>query len=86
VVFFSSADYRSSARAHVARRDDRVWKVRPKLEQVEDWRAYPAAGLDPTDLEMVGRHLRSERPPGSRYFVESLETRTGRVPAPRVQQ
>jgi len=73
----------SSARAHVTRRDDRLVKVKPMLERVEDWREYLGAGLDTTDLEVIRRHLRSGRPLGSRDFVESLEARTGRALAPQ---
>jgi len=64
-VFCSSADYWSSARAHVTRRDDGLAKVKPLLERVVDWRARFPAGLDPADLEMARRHLRSGRPLGA---------------------
>ena len=73
----------SSARAHVAGKDDRLVKVKPMLERVDDWREYLGAGLDGIELDMVRRHIRSGRPLGSPGFVESLEARTGRTLAPR---
>lgn len=73
----------SSARAHVVGKDDRLVKVKPMLERIDDWREYLEAGLDGIDLDVIRRHIRSGRPLGSPGFVESLEARTGRTLAPR---
>ncbi len=69
----------SSARAHLAGRDDGVVSVGPLLELIDNWKKFLAAGLDDDVLETVRRHERTGRPLGSPDFVEALEARTGRT-------
>jgi len=72
----------SSARAHIAGKNDRLVKVKPMLQRVEDWRGYLDSGLDGIDLDIVRRHIRTGRPLGSSDFIQSLEASTGRSLAP----
>ncbi len=72
----------SSARAHLAGRDDGVVAVAPLRALVPDWAAYLAGGLEPETLEAIRRHTQSGRPLGSAHFVERLEVRLGRVLKP----
>ena len=68
----------SSARAHLAGRDDALVAVAPLLELVPDWRAFLAGGLEDDALEAIRRHARTGRPLGTPAFLEDLEARLGR--------
>ncbi len=68
----------SSARAHLAGKDDALVAAAPLLALAPDWKAYLAEGLGQEDLEALRRHARTGRPLGSERFVESLEARLGR--------
>lgn len=68
----------SSARAHLARRDDGVVAVRPLLDLAPDWKRFLRAGLEPEDLETIRAHERTGRPLGGERFVARLEARLGR--------
>jgi putative transposase len=72
----------SSARAHLAGRDDALVQVAPLLELVGDWRAFLAGGLEDEALEALRRHTRTGRPLGSAAFLERLEARLGRALRP----
>jgi putative transposase len=83
----------SSARAHLAGKDDRLARVRPLLDMVGDWREFLRRG----DSEEAGlakeirRHERTGRPLGDNGFVEGLEKALGRVlrrqrPGPKPRQ
>ncbi len=69
----------SSAAAHVAGEDDRLVRVAPMLERVDDWRAFLAEGLAIEEAEEIRRHERTGRPMGSDSFVTRLEGLLGRV-------
>ncbi len=69
----------SSARAHLAGRDDGPVRVAPLLDLVADWRIFPAGGVDAGELAAIHRHSRTGRPLGSDAFVEALESRLGRA-------
>ncbi len=69
----------SSARAHLAGRDDRLVKVAPLLEIIGDWAAFLEGGLDGGDRAALQRHERTGRPLGDKDFVERLETALGRT-------
>ena len=73
----------SSARAHLAGRDDDLVKADPLLERVPDWKAHLAEGLDDDRLEALRRHARTGRPLGAAPWVKRLEKRLGRPLAPR---
>jgi putative transposase len=66
----------SSARAHLKRKNDRLVKVKPLLEMVDDWREYLYE--DEEAWELIRRHERTGRPLGSSAFVAGLEKKTGR--------
>ena len=73
----------SSARAHLAGRDDALVTVAPLLERVGDWRAFLAAGVSDDALEAIRRHERTGRPLGGQAFVAALEAALGRTLGPR---
>jgi putative transposase len=73
----------SSARAHLAGRDDALVQVAPLLELVSDWGSYLREPV-PGDLcERLHAHLRTGRPLGSEGFLKDLERRLGRPLRPR---
>ena len=73
----------SSARAHLAGRDDGVAKVAPLLDRVGDWPALLAAGLSEAEHRAIRAGERTGRPLGSADFVAGLERRLGRALARR---
>lgn len=76
-------DYRwSSARAHLAGRDDRLVKAAPLLERVGDWRTFLSGGENAEAAAELERHLSTGRPLGDADFVRRLEVRLGRTLAP----
>ena len=68
----------SSARAHLAGRDDRLVKAGPLLDMVGDWAAFLAGGLGEDEGSVRRKHERSGRPLGGAGFIERLETELGR--------
>ena len=66
----------SSCRAHLAKKDGRLVKVKPLYEMVDDWREYLYENEEAWDL--IRRHERTGRPLGSPRFVADLEEMTGR--------
>jgi len=68
----------SSARAHLAGKDDALVAAAPLLALAPDWTAFLAEGLDEDNLEALRRHARTGRPLGSERFVEGLEALLGR--------
>ena len=68
----------SSARAHLAGRDDGLVRVAPLLDLVPDWRGFLAQGLDENDREAIRKSERTGRPLGADRFVKRLERRLGR--------
>ncbi|MEW6359983.1 MAG: transposase, partial [Planctomycetota bacterium] len=78
----------SSVSAHVAGADDRLVKVKPLLDRVEDWSGFLSGDVDGDDVELLRRHERTGRPLGSASFVHRLEVALGRIlhrrrPGPR---
>jgi putative transposase len=71
----------SSARAHLAGKDDGLAKVSPLLEMVGDWKTF-LAGANEDLLNDIRKHERSGRPLGSEEFVESLEADLNRTLKP----
>ena len=69
----------SSARAHLAGRDDRVVRAKPLLDRADDWRAFLAEPLTEAEREAVRAHESTGRPLGSPAFVSRLEKRLGRT-------
>jgi len=73
-------DYRwSSARAHLAGRDDEVVRVKPLLDRVDDWRSFLGKPLTEDERELIRAHESTGRPLGSSVFVGRLEKRLGRT-------
>lgn len=69
----------SSARAHLAGRDDALVKVRPLLEAMGDWREYLEARPAEALVKAMRRHEGTGRPLGSAGFVKKLEHMVGRA-------
>lgn len=73
----------SSARAHLAGRDDGVVAVAPLLALAPDWKAFLAAGLGEAEAEAIRAGERTGRPLGGARFTARLERRLGRTLARR---
>lgn len=73
----------SSARAHLAGRDDALVRSAPLLEQVRSWRSFLAEGTSEEERKAVRAHESTGRPLGSPAFVARLEKRLGRTLARR---
>jgi len=71
-------DYRwSSARAHLAGKDDGLVKVKPMLDRAGDWAALLASG-DQALFDDIRMHERTGRPLGKESFVERISHLLGR--------
>jgi putative transposase len=68
----------SSARAHLAGRDDLLVTVRPLLQLAPDWLAFVEDADPPKFAELVHSHASTGRPLGSNSFIEGLEQRLHR--------
>ena len=76
----------SSARAHLAGKDDALVRVAPLLARAADWRAFLARGLDEGALEAIRARERSGHPLGGDAFFKSLaETPRPRRQAPQTR-
>ena len=73
----------SSARAHLAGRDDGLAQAAPLIERAGDWRHFLDGGIETAALEEIRRHERTGRPLGGADFVAGLEARLGRPLLPR---
>jgi putative transposase len=78
----------SSARAHLSGADDRLVRMRPMLEMVDDWESFLLKDSEEEEVELLRSHERTGRPLGAKVFVQTLEKATGRVlhrqrPGPR---
>ena len=69
----------SSARAHLAGKDDGLVRMQPLLDQVGDWAGFLEAGLSEAEHAAIRAGERTGRPLGSPEFVADLEQRLGRV-------
>ncbi len=80
----TARDWRwSSARAHLAGRDDGLVEVAPLLERVGDWQAFLRGGVAAAELAAIRGGERTGRPLGAPDFVARLEALTGRTLARR---
>ena len=71
-------DYRwSSARAHLAGKNDILVKVQPMLDRVENWSELLASG-DQASFDELRMHERTGRPLGQDSFVERMSLLAGR--------
>jgi len=73
----------SSARAHLAGRDDRLVKVAPLLAMIADWNAFLQSAVPEEELRQIRRHGRTGRPLGDETFLGRLEGLVGRVLKPQ---
>jgi len=69
----------SSARAHLARRDDGLVEAAPLSALVGDWAAFLAEGIDAPALAAIRAGERTGRPLGDARFVAALERDLGRT-------
>ena len=69
----------SSARAHLARRDDELVTVGPLLERLGDFRAFLGGEEDQQATRAVRRGESTGRPAGSNDWLLELERSTGRT-------
>ncbi|MDQ6966591.1 MAG: transposase [Mariprofundaceae bacterium] len=77
-------DYQwSSARAHLAGKDDKLVQVTPMLDRVNDWRSYLESDLDESTKEVFRMHGRTGRPLGDETFLQHLEQLAGRMLRPQ---
>jgi putative transposase len=73
----------SSARAHLAGRDDCLVKVAPLLAMLPDWNAFLQSAVPEEEVRDLRRHARTGRPLGDETFVGRLEQMVGRVLKPQ---
>ena len=74
----------SSAAAHVLGEDDKLIKVKPMLDLVNNWLAYLSDANEPLEAhENIKRHTRTGRPLGTDAFVTKMEMISGRSLAPK---
>ena len=77
-------EYRwSSARAHVAGKDDALVTVQPLLDRFGEWLAFLASGLSEAETAQLRSHERTGRPLGPPAFVDRLERILRRVLKPQ---
>jgi len=63
----------SSAAAHTLGRDDRLVKVSPLLELVDDWGRFISGQIAERDVSLLRKHERTGRPLGAESFIDGLE-------------
>ncbi len=73
----------SSARAHLAGRDDQLVRVAPLLAMIPDWSAFLASAVPEEQIRDIRRHGRTGRPLGDENFVARLEETAGRALKPQ---
>lgn len=73
----------SSARAHLAGRDDCLVHVAPLLAMIGNWKAFLQSDVSEEELRAIRRHGRIGRPLGDETFVGRLEELVGRVLKPQ---
>jgi putative transposase len=60
----------SSARAHLAGKDDLLVKVAPLLKMIVDWEAFLRSAMPEGELRDIRRHSRTGRPLGDETFLD----------------
>ncbi len=73
----------SSARAHLAGRDDKLVQTQPLLDRVGDFASFLAQGEDPAAFQALRTPETTGRPLGNEAFVQGLERILGRPLARR---
>jgi putative transposase len=73
----------SSARAHLAGRDDQLVRVAPLLAMIPDWCAFLNSAMPAEELRDIRQHTRTGRPLGNETFLDRLEGMIGRILKPQ---
>jgi len=68
----------SSAAAHILGREDRLFKVAPLLELIDDWGEFVGRQIPERDVSLLRRHERTGRPLGGKSFIDRLERELSR--------
>ncbi len=68
----------SSVHAHLDSNDDELVSVKPMLEKYPNWTDYLEESQSTEMLQEVRKHTRTGRPLGSKNFIDTLESLTGR--------
>ena len=64
--------------AHILGREDRLAKVFPLLELVDDWEEFIGRQVQERDISLRRRHERTGRPLGGKSFIGKLEQELSR--------
>jgi len=75
----------SSVKAHLSGKDDKLVKVAPMLNRVENWQAYLESDLDEKTINTLKMHSKTGRPLGDDPFVDMLELKLDKVLRPLKQ-
>jgi putative transposase len=67
----------SSARAHFMGEDDKLVRMKPMLERIDDGGAYLSDTDNGSNVDMIKQHTRTGRPLGSVGFIQKLESMIG---------
>src|SRR3972149_1512488 len=62
----------SSAYAHITGRDNKLVKVSPLLEMVQDWRGFLSSAASEKEMAELRKNERTGRPLGDERFLEKL--------------
>ncbi len=73
----------SSARAHLAGKDDDLVTVKPLLQRIGDWFSFLQGGVDDAMLKRFHQHSQTGRPLGADGWIAQLEQDTGRQLTPQ---
>jgi len=75
----------SSARAHLAERDNQLVKVAPMLERMANWQAFLESDLEDATKDALRMHTKTGRPLGDDSFVDMLELKLDKILRPLKQ-
>jgi putative transposase len=73
----------SSAGAHARGADDKLVRVGPLLEMVNDWRGFIGEDINGEEMMRFRQHERTGRPMGNMAFIEAIEKFSCRVLRPQ---
>ena len=73
----------SSARAHLAGKDDRLVKVSPLLGIAGDWQDFLTDEISDEEVNALRHHERNGRPLGNENFIGTIEKKLERILRPQ---
>ena len=73
----------SSAKVHLAAKDDLVVKVAPLLSRIPNWKSFLSDSISPEDQEAIQKHSRTGRPLGDKAFFDRLQCVLGKDVRPK---